>query len=235
MAKDWQADELVGGDGAWLIIEDTALPKKGKASAGVAPRYASARGKNANCQTLVSVTLASGEVPVMLSLRLFLPVSWTSDVPRMEKAGVPIFLRAYRTKPEIAIEKIDRVIRPTCNGYCRWQAADDRGCDTCRTSNLGPHTPCSKTRSGVRSVGAMAYASLQSRRIAQARRKKEISARRRNPACQQCAKPFLTSCNVPHQRNALTADAHSTSTRSHLCQSSARSAALPPREGRWRG
>ncbi|MBX4389231.1 transposase, partial [Mycobacterium tuberculosis] len=27
-----QADELVGGDDAWLIIDDTALPKKGKAS-----------------------------------------------------------------------------------------------------------------------------------------------------------------------------------------------------------
>lgn len=27
-----QADKLVGGDEAWLIIDDTALPKKGKAS-----------------------------------------------------------------------------------------------------------------------------------------------------------------------------------------------------------
>ena len=71
---EWgQADELVGDDEAWLIIDDTALPKKGKASVGVAPQYATALGKNANCQTLVSVTLASGEVPVMLGLRLFLP------------------------------------------------------------------------------------------------------------------------------------------------------------------
>jgi SRSO17 transposase len=51
-----QAGELVGGDRAWLIIDDTALPKKGKASVGVAPQYATALGKNANCQTLVSVT-----------------------------------------------------------------------------------------------------------------------------------------------------------------------------------
>jgi SRSO17 transposase len=73
-----QADALVGGDKAWLIIDDTALPKKGTASVGVAPQYASALGKNANCQTLVSVTLASREVPIMLGLRLFLPESWTS-------------------------------------------------------------------------------------------------------------------------------------------------------------
>jgi len=46
----------------------------------------------------------------MLSLRLFLPESWTSDAPRMDKAGVPAPFREYRTKPEIAIEEIDRVI-----------------------------------------------------------------------------------------------------------------------------
>ena len=105
-----QADELVGGDTAWLIIDDTALPKKGKASVGVAPQYATVLGKNANCQTLVSVTLASGEVPVMLGLRLYLPESWTSDTARMERAGVPEDFQAYRTKPDIAIEEIDRVI-----------------------------------------------------------------------------------------------------------------------------
>src|SRR3546814_1791421 len=82
-----QSDALVGGDKAWLIIDDTALPKKGTASVGVAPQYASALGKNANCQTLVSVTLASREVPIMLGLRLFLPESWTSDEARMVKAG----------------------------------------------------------------------------------------------------------------------------------------------------
>ena len=104
-----EADRLVGGDDAWLIIDDTALPKKGRHSVGVAPQYASALGKNANCQTLVSVTLASREVPVMVGLRLFLPESWTSDAGRLDRAGVPEELRPYRTKPEIALAEIDRV------------------------------------------------------------------------------------------------------------------------------
>ncbi|CUA99569.1 IS701 family transposase [Pannonibacter indicus] len=104
-----EADRLVGGDDAWLIIDDTALPKKGRHSVGVAPQYASTLGKNANCQTLVSVTLASREVPVMVGLRLFLPESWTSDAARLDRAGVPEGLRAYRTKPEIALAEIDRV------------------------------------------------------------------------------------------------------------------------------
>src|SRR6516162_11818887 len=58
-----QADRLVGGRDAVLVIDDTAIPKKGTHSVGVAPQYASALGKTANCQTLVSLTLARGEVP----------------------------------------------------------------------------------------------------------------------------------------------------------------------------
>jgi SRSO17 transposase len=104
-----EADRQVGGNDAWLIVDDTALPKKGRHSVGVAPQYASALGKNANCQTLVSLTLASGEVPVMVGLRLFLPESWTCDPARLGRAGVPDDHRAYRTKPEIALAEIERV------------------------------------------------------------------------------------------------------------------------------
>jgi SRSO17 transposase len=105
-----QADRLVGGSDAVLVIDDTAVPKKGKQSVGVAAQYASALGKTANCQTLVSLTLARGEVPVMVALRLFLPESWTSDQVRLKRAGVPVAYRTSRTKPEIALAEIDRVI-----------------------------------------------------------------------------------------------------------------------------
>ena len=104
-----QADRLVGGADALLVVDDTALPKKGEHSVGVAPQYASSLGKTANCQSLVSLTLARGEVPVMVGLRLFLPESWTSDPERMASAACRAGAAA-RTKPEIAIEEIDRVI-----------------------------------------------------------------------------------------------------------------------------
>jgi SRSO17 transposase len=104
-----QADKLIGGANAMLVVDDTALPKKGSYSVGVAPQYASALGKTANCQTLVSLTLARNEVPVMIGLRLFLPESWTGDAERMTKARVPEDRRVARTKPEIALAEIDRV------------------------------------------------------------------------------------------------------------------------------
>jgi len=103
-----EADRMVGGSEAWLIVDDTALPKKGERSVAVAPQYDSALGKNANCQPLVSLTLASGEVPAMVGLRLFLPESATSDPTRLARAGVPDGHGDYRTKPEIALAEIDR-------------------------------------------------------------------------------------------------------------------------------
>ena len=105
-----EADKMVGSDDAWLIVDDTALPKKGERSVGVAPQYASALGKTANCQSLVSMTLASREVPVMVGLRLFLPETWTNDPERMTRARVPKDRQIALTKPEIAIEEIDRVM-----------------------------------------------------------------------------------------------------------------------------
>ena len=105
-----QADKLVGGGDAFLVIDDTALPKKGTHSVGVGPQYASALGKTANCQTLVSLTLARVEVPVMVGLRLFLPETWTGDEARLERAGVPAEYRSARAKSEIALAELDRLI-----------------------------------------------------------------------------------------------------------------------------
>jgi hypothetical protein len=105
-----QADRLVGGADAVLVIDDTALPKKGKHSVGVAPQYATVLGKQANCQTLVSLTLARNEVPAPIALRLYLPEVWTEDPTRLAKAGVPETLRQHRSKSEIALAELDRAL-----------------------------------------------------------------------------------------------------------------------------
>jgi SRSO17 transposase len=105
-----QAGRLVGGPKAALVIDDTALPKKGRLSVGVARQYCGQLGKQANCQALVSLTLAGREVPAPVGLRLFLPEEWTSDPERCAAAGVPEGERVARTKGEIALAEVDRVI-----------------------------------------------------------------------------------------------------------------------------
>src|SRR5919107_150216 len=105
-----KADALVGGPGAVLVVDDTACPKKGRRSVGVARQYCGCLGKQANCQVLVSLTLARGEVPVTVGLRLFLPDEWAADPDRCTRAGVPEEHRRPLAKTGVALEEIDRVI-----------------------------------------------------------------------------------------------------------------------------
>ena len=104
-----EAQRLVGGPDAVLIIDDTALLKQGTHSVGVSRQYAGAVGKMANCQVLVSLTLARDEVPVPVALRLFLPEGWTTDPPRCARAGVPAARSAFQTKPALALVELDRL------------------------------------------------------------------------------------------------------------------------------
>ncbi len=103
------ADRLVGGPDAVLVVDDTALVKQGRHSVGVKRQYCGQLGKRANCQALVSLTLARAEVPVCVGLRLFLPEGWCADAQRRARALVPEET-SYRPKWRIALDEIDRVL-----------------------------------------------------------------------------------------------------------------------------
>src|ERR671928_1063540 len=103
------ADRLVGGPDAVLVVDDTALVKQGRRSVGVKRQYRGQLGKKANCQSLVSLTLARAEVPVGVGLRLFLPEDWCADAARRAAARVPEAV-AYRPKWRIALDEVDRVL-----------------------------------------------------------------------------------------------------------------------------
>jgi SRSO17 transposase len=102
------ADRLVGAPDAVLVVDDTALVKQGAHSVGVQRQYCGQLGKKANCQALVSLPLARGEVPVCVGLRLFLPEGWAGDPERRRRAGVPEAV-AGRPKWRIGLDEIDRV------------------------------------------------------------------------------------------------------------------------------
>ena len=94
--------------GAW-VVDDTAVPKKGKHSVGVAWQYCGVLGKRANCQVAVSVSLANQTMSVPVAWRLYLPAKWAEDPRRRAAAGIPgdvVFLEKWR----IALEEIDALL-----------------------------------------------------------------------------------------------------------------------------
>ena len=103
------ADRLLGGPDAVLVVDDTALVKQGRHSVGVKRQYCGQLGKRANCQALVSLTLARAELPICVGLRLFLPEDWCGDAGRRAVAGVPEAV-AYRPKWKMALDEVDRVL-----------------------------------------------------------------------------------------------------------------------------
>ena len=94
--------------GAW-VVDDTAIPKKGKHSVGVTRQYCGVRGKQDNCQVAVSVSLANRTMSVPAAWRLYLPEAWAADPERRARAGIPDDV-GFRKKWQIALEEIDELL-----------------------------------------------------------------------------------------------------------------------------
>src|SRR5882757_3087368 len=95
--------ERAGPIEAW-IIDDTAFPKKGTHSVGVARQYCGQLGKQDNCQAAVSLSIANRQASLPVRYRLYLPQEWAADAARRGKAHVPEEI-VFKTKPEIALDQ----------------------------------------------------------------------------------------------------------------------------------
>lgn len=106
IARDLVLDQMErhGPVAAW-IVDDTAFPKKGQHSVGVARQYCGALGKQENCQVVVSVSLANEAVSIPAASQLYLPESWARDPARCRAAGVPADV-PFRPKWQIALRQI---------------------------------------------------------------------------------------------------------------------------------
>jgi SRSO17 transposase len=89
---------------AW-IIDDTSYPKQGTHSVGVHHQYCGQLGKQANCQVVVTLSIANHYASLPIAYRLYLPQEWAEDASRRKKAHVPKAIK-FKTKPQIALEQI---------------------------------------------------------------------------------------------------------------------------------
>jgi SRSO17 transposase len=91
-----------------LILDESGFQKKGKMSVGVARQYNGRLGKIDNCQVGVFAALSDGVHSGLIDARLYLPVEWTNDPARCDKAKIPESERIFRTKIELAEDMILR-------------------------------------------------------------------------------------------------------------------------------
>src|SRR3989304_3873607 len=143
VAREWVLAPMArhGAVAAWLV-DDTAFPKKGQHSVGVARQYCGVLGKQDNCQVAVSVSVANDAVSLPVAYQLYLPESWAGDRRRRRAAGVPDHLtfqpkgQAYAggVKKETTAWPPGKAPRPPK----RWKG---RGRPPTRVRRTATHTP----------------------------------------------------------------------------------------------
>lgn len=96
-----------------FVLDDTGLPKQGRASVGVARQYSGTLGKVGNCQVVVSGEYVADDPTTgrplhwPVSAELYLPAPWAGDPARRARAHIPAAETAA-TKPERALGLVDR-------------------------------------------------------------------------------------------------------------------------------
>jgi len=106
-----QADALLGGDQAALLLDESAFAKKGVASAGVARMWNGRLGKVDNSQVGVFSALCRDQRVTLLDSRLYLPREWVEDAQRCRRAHIPEEARRLRSKCDLALELVDAARR----------------------------------------------------------------------------------------------------------------------------
>jgi len=113
--------EQLGDPAAILVLDETAVVKKGTASAGVDKQYAGSVGKLENAQVGVFLAYASPQGVAFLDRALYLPEAWTTDRARAQAAGIPDTV-AFATKPELARQLLERA--RAAGAPAAWVTAD---------------------------------------------------------------------------------------------------------------
>jgi SRSO17 transposase len=90
----------------FLVIDESAIAKKGDKSVGVARQWNGRLGKVDNCQVGVFAGLGCDGDITLTDERLYLPQEWIDAPKRCDRAGIPREERVFRTKAQLALEMI---------------------------------------------------------------------------------------------------------------------------------
>src|SRR6187397_2016158 len=104
-ARDLCREHVVGRLGAQdavLVVDETALVKKGRHSAGVARQYCGTLGKVENCQVGVFLAYGSRKGHALIDRRLYLPEAWAGYAERRRAVRLGAGRRGVRRRPAAA-------------------------------------------------------------------------------------------------------------------------------------
>ena len=122
-AEDLAPSTTGWGVGTVGVFDESAHPKKGNHSVGVARQWCGRLGKKDNCQVgvyLVGVTPAGC---ALLDHQLYLAEDWILDKKRRRQTGVPPSI-TFRTKPELALDLHARV-QAAGHVHLKWLTFDE--------------------------------------------------------------------------------------------------------------
>ena len=121
--QEYLAPRLGHPEAVW-VLDGSDFPKQGRKSARSGPAVLRQAGQGGQLPGWDVLAYVSPLGRALVDKRLYLPKSWTSDQDRCAAAGVPEDRRNYRSKTELALELLERVLEL---GYLRaeWVAGDD--------------------------------------------------------------------------------------------------------------
>lgn len=117
-------DETLGEDDGVLIADESAVPKRGDHSVGVARQWCGARGKQENCQVGVFLGYASRKGYTLLDRRLYLPQEWfgADHRERWEACRIPDET-TFASKAALADQMVEAAMAGGVRA--RWLACDE--------------------------------------------------------------------------------------------------------------
>ena len=117
-------DETLGEADGVLIVDESAVPKRGEHSAGAARQWCGARGKQENCQVGVFLGYASRKGYTLLDRRLYLPQEWfdADHRARWEACRIPD-ATAFASKADLAGRMVEAAVRGGIRA--RWLTCDE--------------------------------------------------------------------------------------------------------------
>jgi SRSO17 transposase len=99
-----EVSQEIGDPDAVLVVDGSAVPKKGQDSVGVTRQWCGRLGKVENCQVGVYLAYAASGSGVLVDRRLYLPRDWAKNKARRKKVHVPEdmkFKRAWELADEM--------------------------------------------------------------------------------------------------------------------------------------